>query len=291
MEVLPLQALRVHLDHLEVEFTLEPRVSVLIDEVPYRREDVVGYGVEIGEVPVADRALVDPIVVDGPRNPPQVLYMGDGVEVEENVLLLLEPGLEAQPVLVEEGAEVQLAPRRPEDNVVSGLEAPAVEGECHEALSVIAVEVALFAVDHGNQLGLPVFLQEAVADANLDAVPHPREKGLERIGLKPVVGVNEHDIRGSRAGEPVVAGDRDSRVLLIDKRDARVRFGPSSTSLSGVVARSIVDKDHLPVRESLTEDAADTVVDVAADVVDGNYYAYGSWQTITPQSRGLSRTF
>ena len=35
MEVLPLQALRVHLDYLEVEFSLEPRVSVLVDEVPY----------------------------------------------------------------------------------------------------------------------------------------------------------------------------------------------------------------------------------------------------------------
>ena len=158
-------------------------------------------------------------------------------------------------------------------------------------MSIVAVEVALIAVDHGNQFGLPVFFQEAVTNANLDAVPHPREKGLERIGLKPVVGVNEHDIRTSRAGEPVVPGDGDARVLLIDKRDARIRLGPSSASLSGVVARSIVDEDHLPVREGLAEDAADAVVDVAADVVDGNYYAYGSWQIIPPQSRGLSHSF
>ena len=100
------------------------------------------------------------------------------------------------------------------------------------------------------------------------------DKQLQRIRLKEVIGLENSDILADRIGQPHVHGGAVTRVGLIDHSEASVGLHIPMDDGERAVRRSIVDAQDLEIREGLSNQRVEALLEIALDVANGHQHRY-----------------
>jgi hypothetical protein len=95
-------------------------------------------------------------------------------------------------------------------------------------------------------------------------------KWLVGMTFKIIVGVNESDVISRCQFNAGITGIAEAAILLVDDADALVFLCPSVAELRTAVGRSVIDEDHLHLRNILVQHTPNTSVECVLCEIDGN---------------------
>ncbi len=231
--------------------------------------DQVEHLADVAEVALRIEPLIRRVLAAVAQRPVVVGTIGqhrDAVRVEvgvddEHVVLEAAAALgEADPVLEQQAAPEQLVRREQAE------QPRPVEGDGVQALP-----------EHLARH--PLAVADDLADDDVGLVgERGRVQALDRVGLEPVVVVDEVDVLPAGHVDADVAGAaRPARVGHVADADVGMLRGERVEPGGRRVGRAVVDEDQLELarRHRLPEQRGDALVDVAPRVVDGHDDADG----------------
>ena len=237
---------------------LAPRVQDVADDLDVLKEPAVAI---IGH---DGRVFVVAVEVKRLRRETDDMCAGKGAELEGVVLAQAQLRVEAQIVVDEQGASIQLVAH---EGVAADLAEQRIDGVAGVGRGALGKTVVSPEAD-GEGLAAEHDDVGAVALGNL-------VEQLTRVMANKVIGVHEQDVGAAGKLKAMVAGGRNAGVCLVDGFDARVGAGGLVNHGGGAIGRAVVDADNLDVAQRLLQKAVQAFLEVPLGVVDGYDDRYG----------------
>ena len=237
---------------------LAPRVQDVVDDLDVLKEPAVTI---IGH---DGRVFVVAVEVKRLGREADDACTGKGAELESVVLAQAQLRVEAQTVVDEQGASIQLVAH---EGVATDLAKQRIDGIAGVGRGALGKAVVSPEAD-GEGLAAEHDDVGGVALGNL-------VEQLARVMANEVVGVHEQDVGAAGKLKAMVASGRDAGVCLVDGFDARIGPGCLVNHGGGAVGRAVVDADDLDVAKRLLQKAVQAFLEVPLGVVDGYDDRYG----------------